>query len=128
MSTLEDARGVREIYLRRAWRIREEGRFGYITLEQEGRASSYNIYLIVGREWKRLAFKRCEVLTRIYSGATAGIIVEVAIERNSSQAQLQMFVRNRDVGREWVICWRADGRRLLLTTVRTMVDPYVVVV
>ena len=120
--------GDREIYLRRAWRIREEGRFGYITLEQEGRASSYNIYLIVGREWKRLAFKRCEVLTRIYSGATAGIIVEVAIERNSSQAQLQMFVRNRDVGREWVICWRADWRRLLLATVHTTVEPYVVVV
>ena len=128
MSTLEDARGVREIYLRRAWRIREEGRFSYITLEQEGRASSYNIYLIVGREWKRLAFKRCEVLTRIYGGATAGIIVEIAIERNSSQAQLQMFVWNRDVGREWVICWRADGKHLLLATVRTTVDPYVVVV
>ena len=82
----------------------------------------------MGGEWKRLTFKRCEVLTRIYGGATAGIIVEVAIERNSSQAQLQMFVRNRDVGREWVICWRVDGRRLLLVTVRTTVDPYVVVV
>jgi hypothetical protein len=120
--------GVREIYLCRAWRIREEGRFGYITLEQEGRASSYSIYLIVGGEWNRLTFKRCEVLTRIYSGATAGIIIEVAIERNSSQAQLQMFVRNRDVGREWVICWRADGRHLLLASVCTTVDPYVVVV
>jgi hypothetical protein len=128
MSTLEDAMGVRGIYLRRAWRIREEGRFGYITLEQEGRASSYNVYLIVGGEWKRLAFKRCEILTRIYSGVTAGVIDEVAIERDSSQAQLQMFIRKLDVGREWVICWRVDGRRLLLVTVRTTVDPYVVVV
>jgi hypothetical protein len=54
--TLEDAMGVLEIYLRRAWWIREEGRFGYITLEQEVRASSYNIYLNVGGEWKRLPF------------------------------------------------------------------------
>ena len=57
VSILEGAMGIREQSLRQAWRVHEAGRYGYITLEQEG---DFAFYLLIRGEWNRLVFKRYE--------------------------------------------------------------------
>jgi hypothetical protein len=42
MSSLVAAMGLRNMFLRRAWKIREPGRYGYITLEHEGGVYYYS--------------------------------------------------------------------------------------
>lgn len=80
MFSLDAATGERRRFLRRAWKIREPGRYGYITLEDEGNKTFFSFYLLLGGVWKRLSFKRDDGVADIYRAASFGTVVEVAME------------------------------------------------
>ncbi len=128
MATLADAMGARLVYLRRAWKVRAVGRYGYITLEREAGDDFFVFYLLVSGSWNKLAFKRVEGVADIYLAASNGVVVNVGIKEGDPSPRLQLLVEVEGNSRWWLIYLRPDGDRLLLVTVRTSVDPYTVVV
>ena len=128
VTLLEDAMGVRDSYLRKAWKIRESGRFGYVVLEQEGRKSNYSIYLRIRGVWNLLVFQREVVDGALYSTTGFGNVVELATEDETYRPRLQMLVTDEGEDRFWLIYCLTSGVRVLLSTIRTSVTPYIVVV
>jgi hypothetical protein len=128
MSSLSEVVGDRLLNLRRGWKIREPGRYGYIALEEEAGSSFFVFYLLVGGSWKRLSFKKFEGDASIYLAAGSGVVVDVAIEDGNPKPKLQLLVEIEGESRWWLIYWRTAGTRVLLASIRTSVDPYTVVV
>jgi hypothetical protein len=75
MSSLSEVIGDRLVNLRRGWKTREPGRYGYIALEVEAGSSFYVFYLLVGGAWKRLSFRKFDGDTSIYLAASSGVVV-----------------------------------------------------
>jgi hypothetical protein len=78
MGALSDLMGARLVNLRRAWKVREGGRYGYITLEVEAGSTYFIFYLLVGGAWKQLTFKKIAGDIRNYQTARSGAVVDVA--------------------------------------------------
>jgi hypothetical protein len=126
MSTLHHAIGDRQRYFRRAWKIREPGRYGYITLESENDNTYFVFYLLLGRVWNRLPFKIDAGVADIYQPASSGTVVEVAMEEGSLRPRLILLVEVEGRTRWWFIYyWRPFGGRVLLSSVATTLDPYI---
>jgi hypothetical protein len=51
-------------------------------------------YLLVGRVWNKLAFKRLEGMANLYLAAGAGAVVDVAVEEGSPRPLLQFLVED----------------------------------
>jgi hypothetical protein len=128
MSSLSEVMGDRLLNLRCGWKIREPGLYGYIALEVEAGSSFFVFYLLVGGAWKRLSFRKFEGDASIYLAASSGEVIDVAIEDGNPSPKLQLLVEIEDDSRWWLIYWWTAGTRVLLTSVRTSVDPYTVVV
>jgi hypothetical protein len=117
MSSLHDAIGARRRYFSQAWKIREPGRYGYITLEREGYKTFFVFYLLVGRVWKRLQFKRDAGVAHIYQSASSGTVIEVAMEEGNLRPRLQLLVEVEGSNRWWLIYWLPFGRQVLLSSI-----------
>jgi hypothetical protein len=128
MFSLENAMGERNIYLRRAWKIREPNRYGYIALEFKENEYWYSFYLLVGGIWKRLTFRRYEGDAGIYRAASSGTVVEVAMEVGNPRSRFQLLVEVEGADRWWLIYWVSLEGRVLLVSIRTPSDPYVAVI
>ena len=125
---LEEAMGLRGSYLRRAWRVREPGRYGFITLEEKGRDSYYSLYLLLDGLWSHLIFKREEEADNINQAPEMRTVVEMAVEDGNLWPRLQLLMeeeRNRCL---WLIYWNVRGGRVLLASVRTSLEPFMVVI
>ena len=127
VSILEGAMGIREQSLRRAWRVREAGRYGYITLEQEGENSYFAFYLLIQGVWNRLVFRRYEVENNIVQTTGFGTVTEVAMEEDT-RSRLLLMVEDRDGDCLWMIYWIPYGASILLAAVGTAVEPYFIVI
>jgi hypothetical protein len=128
MTSLEAAMGERERFLRRAWKIREPGRFGYVTCEVENEDTLFCFYLLIDEEWNQMTFIQPEGITGVYQGAVCESIVDVARNDEVTGTTLQLIV-TIDVGsRWWFVYWSRGAERILLVVVRTTVEPNVVVV
>ncbi len=92
MTSLEEAIGVRERFLWRAWKIRESGRFGYVTHEVEDGGTLFCFYLLVDGEWNQMTFIQSEGVTGVYQGAVCESIVDVARNDEITSATLQLIV------------------------------------
>lgn len=92
MSSLRDAMGSRDRYLRRAWNLHEPGRYGCITLEEEGGNTFFSFYLLLDGVWKRLAFKRDNGVAEIYQAVSSGTVIEVGMEEGSPRPRLQLLI------------------------------------
>ena len=128
VSILEGTMGIREQSLRRAWRVREAGRYGYITLEQEGENSYFAFYLLIRGQWNRLVFKRYEGAIDIVQTSGFGTVAEVAMEEADARSRLLLMVEDRDGDRLWMIYWIPYGAPILLAAVGTAVEPYFIVI
>jgi hypothetical protein len=128
VALLEDAMGIRDSYLWKAWKIRGSGRFGYVVLEQEGRKSYFSFYLRIRGVWNRLVFQREEVDGNLYQTTGFGNVVEVAMEEETYRPRLQLLVADEGEDRFWLIYCLTSGIQVLLSTVCTSVAPYIVVV
>jgi hypothetical protein len=127
VSILEEATGIREQSLRRAWRVRKTGRYGYITLEQEGENSYFAFYLLIRGVWNRLEFRRYEGANDIVQTSGFGTVTEVAMEEDT-RSRLLLMVEDRDGDRLWMINWIPYGAPILLVAVVTAVEPYFIVI
>jgi hypothetical protein len=110
MSSLHDAIGDRRRYFSQAWKIREPGRYGYSTLDRQGYKTFFVFYLLVGRVWKRLPFKRDAGVAHIYQSASSGTVIEVAMEEGNLRPRLQLLVEVEGSNRWWLIYWLPFGR------------------
>jgi hypothetical protein len=73
--------------------IREPGRYGCITLEHKDEKTFFVFYLLLGRVWNRLPFKRDARVADIYQPASSGSVIEVAMEEGNPSPRLQLLVK-----------------------------------
>ena len=103
MSTLHHAIGDRQRYFKQAWKIREPGRYGYITLESENDNTYFVFYLLLGRVWNRLPFKIDAGVADIYQPTSSGTVIEVAMEEGIPRPTLLLLVEVEGRTRWWFI-------------------------
>lgn len=127
VSMLEEAMGFREQSLRRAWRVRETGRYGFITQEQEGENSYFAFYLLIRGVWNRLVFRRYEVENNVVQTTGFGTVTEVAMEEDT-RSRLLLMVEDSGGDRLWIIYWIRSGAPIMLAAVITSVEPYFIVI
>jgi hypothetical protein len=65
---------------------------------------------------------------RSVSNSGFGNVVEIATEEETYRPRLQMLVTDEGEDRFWLIYCLTSGVRVLLSTIRTSVTPYIVVV
>jgi hypothetical protein len=124
-SSLETALGDRARTFRCAWKIQEPGRDGFVALEEEDGSVLFSFYLLVEGAWNRLSFRRIEGIISIYQDAVSESIVAVATGEGNAKHLLQLIVAVEGGFRWWSIYWRRYGRRILLASVQTRLDPFV---
>lgn len=126
-SAMAAAMGERLIYLRRAWRIQEPGRLGFITQERMRGSTFYVIYLRVDNVWSRLVFKLMDVRADLYLAVSPGEVVEIAVE-DCVLPSLQLMIEDEVRYRWWCIEWMRGSTRMVLCAIRTTRDPFSVVI
>jgi hypothetical protein len=124
-SLLETALGGRTRIFQCAWKIQEPGRDGFVALEREDGSVLLSFYLLIKGDWNRLSFRRIEGIVSIYQDAISESIVAVATGEGTARHLLQLIVAVKGGYRWWSIYWRRSGRRILLASVQTRLDPFV---
>ncbi len=72
-----------------------------------------------------MPFKRDAGVTHIYQSASSGMVVVVAMEEGNLRPRLQLLVEVEGSTRWWLFYWLPFGRRVLLSSIHTTVDPYI---
>jgi hypothetical protein len=124
-SSLETALGDRIRTFQCAWKIQEPGRDGFVALEEEDGSVLFSFYLLVEGAWNRLSFRRIKGIISIYQDAVSESIVAVATGKGNARHLLQLIVAVEGGFCWWSIYWQRYGRRILLASVQTHLDPFV---
>jgi hypothetical protein len=74
-------------------------------LEQEDDKIFFILYLLLGRVWERLSFKKYAGVADTYQSISSGTVVEVAMEEEFLRPRLQLLVEVEGRTHWWLIYW-----------------------